>query len=145
MKIFCKKNKNLNGFALIEIMVAISILSLTFISLMYAFPFGTSVNKRANSATIASHLSQKKIEELRSLGYDNISEGTIEDKIRLSSDPSNYLYHFQRETIVYYVDNSLQVSISDIGMKLISVTVYYIDAASKTEKSYNISTLISQR
>lgn len=140
-----KKIYNQQGFSLIEIMVAILILTVTFISLMYSFPFGLSITKGAENATIASYLAQDKIEELHSLGYDNIGVGTIEIKHQLSADPSSYLYSFQRKTVVDYVDGDLQTSVSDLGLKRISATIYYINAVSKTEKSYNMTTLISQR
>ena len=143
MKILFKNNTN--GLTLIEIMVAISKMSFSFISIMYAFPFGTAINKRANSATTASHLAQQKVEELRSLGYDNIIVGTVESKTRLSLNSSSYLYHFQREASVDYVDSNLDDSVADLGIKKISTTVYYDDAISKAEKGYSIVTLISQR
>lgn len=140
-----KKIYNQQGFSLIEIMVAILILTVTFISLMYSFPFGLAITKGAENTTIASYLAQDKIEELHSFGYDNISVGTIEIKHQLSADPSSYLYSFQRKTVVDYVDGDLQTSVSDLGLKRISATIYYINAVSKTEKSYNMTTLISQR
>ncbi len=133
------------GFSLVEIMVSISILSTVFISLMYSYPLGLSLNKNAENATIASYLAQGKLEELHSLGYDNINIGTIESKQRISTDPSNYLYYFQRETITEYVDSNLQTSITDQGLKKLLTTIYYTESSSKQEKSYNITTLISQR
>jgi prepilin-type N-terminal cleavage/methylation domain-containing protein len=140
-----KKLSKQQGLSLIEIMVAISILVIAFIALMYSYPFGLSINKGAENTTIASYLAQDKIEELHSLGYDNINTGIIEAKHRLSDDPSNYLYNFQRETEVRYVNGNLQVESADQGMKRISTTIFYFDAVSKTEKNYNITTLISQR
>ncbi|MEA3464131.1 MAG: prepilin-type N-terminal cleavage/methylation domain-containing protein [Patescibacteria group bacterium] len=133
------------GLSLIEIMVALTILTIAFIGLMQAFPYGLSINKATEDITVASYLAQDKIEELHSLGYDNIATGTPETKHRLSDDQANYLYFYQRQTEVNYVDGNLSNSILDTGMKKISVTVYYTNALSKTEKSYNITTLISER
>lgn len=130
---------------MIETMVAISILSTIFIALMYAFPFGISINKSAKSFTTASYLAQEKIESLLSLGYDNLIVGTLETKQRLSSNPDSFLYHYLRQTTVEYVDGSLQTSATDLGLKKIITTVYFTDAIAKNEKSYNITTLISQR
>lgn len=135
----------INGMTLIEIMVAISILSFIFIALIYSFPYGLSINKAAESATIASYLAQEKIEQLHSLGYDGISTGVIEAKHRLSDDPNSYLYDFQRETDIRYMNSNLQVESADQGMKRIIVTVYYFDSMAKSEKSLNISTLISEK
>jgi len=133
------------GLSLIEIMVAFTILVIAFIGLTQSFPYGLSITKSAENITIASYLAQAKIEELYYSGYSNISTGVIEEKHRLSDDQTNYLYFYQRQTEVSYVDGDLSESIEDTGMKKISVTVYYLNALSKTEKSYNITTLISSR
>jgi Tfp pilus assembly protein PilV len=136
--------KNKKGFSIIEIMVAFSILVIAFIALLSSFPFSLSVNKAAGSATLSSFLSQEKIEELNSSGYENIGVGTMETKHRLSEDPANYLYNFQRQTTVNYVDGEFAESGTDQGMKKISITVYYVNSFSKKEDVYNITTLISQ-
>lgn len=139
-----KKLRRAGGMALLEVMVAFSILMLTFISLMQSFPVSMMINKTSENATKASYLVQEKLEELNSLGYENISIGTIEAKHRLSDDASNYLYYFQRQTIVSYVDGNLAASVSDTGLKKITITIYYTNAMSKTEKNYSTVTLISQ-
>jgi len=128
-----------------EIMVAFIILSISFIGLMQSFPFGLSMNKDAENETVSSYLAQEKIEELVSLGYGGVNTGSIEEKHRLSDDPSNFLYNFQRQTNVSYVDENLNNSVSDLGIKKIIITVFYPNAISKEEKSYNITTLISER
>ena len=137
--------KQRKGLSLIEIIVAFTILAVAFIGLVQAFPFGLSVNKEAENTSEASYLAQDKIEELVSLGYSNVNVGTIEAKHRLADDLNNYLYNYQRQTVVSYVDGDLNESGGDQGMKKISVTVYYTNAVSKTEKNYNVSTLISEK
>lgn len=136
--------KNEKGFSIIEIAVAFSILVMAFIALLTSFPFSMSVNKAAGNSTLSSFLAQEKIEEFNSLGYDNINVGTIEVKHRLSEDPANYLYNFQRQTTVSYVDGQLVETGTDQGMKKISITIYYINAFSKKEDTYSIATLISR-
>lgn len=146
MRIFSLKNiKNTRGLSLIEIVVAIFILTTAFIAVMHSFPMGLAINKGASNATIASYLAQEKIEELHSLGYENIATGTTEIKHRLATSSTSYLYGFQRETMATYVDGNLATTTNDAGLKKISTTIYYIDAYSKQEKNYNITTLISQR
>ena len=142
---YIKLLKNKKGLSLIEIMVAFSILVVAFIGLVQSFPFGLAINKSGENATIASYLAQAKIEELASLGYSNINVGIIEVKHRLSDDSTNYLYNFQRQTEVNYIDSDLVECVGDQGMKKISATIYSINAFSKQEESYNITTLISER
>lgn len=140
-----KNNLNNRGMSLIETMVALLILMVAFISLIQSFPFSQSIVKTAENSTKASYLAQDKLEQLLALNYDNIPVGTIETKQRLSADSANYLYYFQRQTTVSYLDGDWQASISDTGMKKISITVYYINSISKQEKSYTVSALASQR
>lgn len=138
-----KLKNNKKGFSLIEIMAAFSIVSLVFIGLMQAFPYGLSINKTAQNTTVASFLAQGEIESIRSLGYTNIPLGTVA-KHRMSADTTDYRYNFQAETVVTYVDSNLNNSGTDQGLKKISVTLYFTNSISKNESSYNITTLISQ-
>lgn len=140
-----QNKKNQAGLSLIEIMVAISILSVAFISLMYAFPLGLSISKDAENSTLVSYLAQEKIEEVHSLGYEDMGIGAIEAKHRLSDDPANYLYDFERTTTVEYIDGNLSASVNNTGMKKISTTIYYTDAIAKKEKTYNITSIISEK
>lgn len=133
---------NKDGFSLIEVMVAFSILMVTFISLMGAFPTALSINKGAENMSIASYLAQDKIEELNSDDYEAIATGTIEARHRLSADTDNSLYRFERETAIYFVDQNLQATSSDTGLKIASTTVHYTDTH-KNNKSYNLKMLIS--
>ena len=141
---YLKKYKNQTGLSLIETMVAFSILAVAFITLVQAFPYGLSITKEVENKTIASYLAQLKIEELYSLGYGNISTGTLEDVDNLSADQLSYLYSYGRKTEVYYVDENLDTSVSDIGMKKIIVTAYYRGGFWGQTKSFNISTLIAE-
>ncbi len=135
--------KNNLGQSLLEIMVSFSILAIAFISLIQSFPMALNINKTAENATKASYIAQAEIESLYSLGYEHIATGTIETKHRLSADPDDYLYYFQRQTTVTNVNSDLQAVTNDSELKKISVTVYYTNSLSKTEKSYDTTTLIS--
>ena len=131
------------GLSLLEVMVSFSILTLTIITLIQIFPLSLSINQSAENATQAAYAAQMKIEELNSLGYDNLGAGVIEAKHRLADDAANYLYYFQRQTAVGYVDGNLQASASDLGLKKITVTVYYTGDLLKTEKIYTTYSLIA--
>lgn len=132
------------GMSLLEVMVSFSILVLVFIALVRTFPMAIAINKTAENATRASYLAQIKAEELNALGYDAIAAGTIEAKHRLSNDSTSYLFNFQRQTVVENVDGNLAASGSATGLKKITVTVFYANALSKTEKTYDLVTMISQ-
>jgi len=146
MKNQTNKILNQSGFSLLEIMVAFLIITIAFIGIISVFPFGISIDKEAENSSIASYLAQAKFEELVAAGYDNVGIGMIEAKSRISSDPSDSLYFYQRETAVAYVDpqNGMAETIIDTGLKKISVTVYFIDAIAKKEKSYQAFILINK-
>lgn len=140
-----KPPKLCRGFSLLEIMVAILILGSTFIGLISAFPYAMSIIKSAESETHAAYLAQEKIEGLYEAKYADVNVGVIETKQRLGSAGS-YLYFFQRQTEVYYVDSNIENPsenpADDIGIKKITVSVYYTNSLSKTEKTYTLNSII---
>ncbi len=139
-----KKYSNSNGLSLLEIVVALAIIFVAFLGLIQTFPFSLTINKTAENMTKAAFLAQAKIEQLKSLSYQDVNIGVIEAKHQLSETPDDYLYYFQRETTVNYIDNNLQDSIIDQGMKKISINVYYTNSLSKDEKIYNLTTFMNQ-
>jgi len=137
---------NLNkGFSLIEVVVSISIVTFALFSMLVLLPFSLRVNRSSANLTQATYLAQAAIENSLSISYENLNAGTIESKAKLSADASNFLYNFERETTVAYVDANLNNSVSDIGLKKVSTTVYWQDPADETEKTYTLTTLISQK
>lgn len=131
--------------SLIEVMAALLILMVAFIALAQSFPFSQTIVKTAENSTKAAYLAQSKLEELLALNYDSIPVGTVEAKARLAADPADYLYYFQRQTTVSYLNGDWQTTGSDTGLKKISVIVYYNHSISKKENYYDISALASQR
>ena len=127
-----------------EVIIAITILTLVFVALVQSFPLGISINTSAKQNTIASYLAQSKIEELYSSGYDNIATGTIETKQRISSNSSDGFYDFWRKTEVSYVDEDLNETSDNTGLKKIDTFVYYFDKIINKEKEVKMSTLISE-
>ncbi|RLC36684.1 hypothetical protein DRH27_04865 [Candidatus Falkowbacteria bacterium] len=139
-----KTIKNINGYSLIEIMVAIMIIGVCFVGLIQAFPFALKISNSAKNQTKASYFAQEKIEELYQLGYENFATGTIEVKHALGS-PGSDRAAFYRETIVWYIDRDFNEISEDQGMKKITSRVYYTDSISKNEKSYTLSTVLTYR
>lgn len=140
---FNLQNKKQKGFTLVESAIAIVVLLIGLLAVIQFFPFGIEIIGNANNRTIASNLALSKIEEIRSETYDDISTGTLETKSRMSSDPDSYLYDFQRETIVEFVDSDFNTSVSDVGLKKITVNVYWQSAIINSEKSININSVVA--
>ena len=136
---------NQTGFSLLELSIAIIILVSSLIPLTQAFPYSAKIINSAKNDTIASYLAQEKIEEILSLGYENIGINTIETRHSLGTATSSYLYFFERESVINYVDTDLQNSVTDTGLKKINTTVYYMDKISNNEKTFTINTLLVAR
>ena len=139
-------SKNKNGFSLMEIMVAISIFVLILLGIIQAFPFGSSIIKASENQTKAAYAAQSKIEELISLGYNDVGVGVIESKQKIGSS-SSYLYNFERKTTVYYINEDMTSTnpIDDIGIKTITIKVYYNSALSGNISDYTLNYLMTKR
>lgn len=133
------------GFTIIEAMIAIAVLTMGILVLVKIFPLALKISRSAEQSTIAMNLAQSKAEELFFLDYDSINIGIIETKSRLSDDPDDPFYQYQRQTIVEYVDSDLQSSVSDTGMKKITIAVFWRHPLLLGEKSVGLETLISHK
>ena len=133
---------NQTGISLLELSIAIMILIGSLIPITQAFPYSSAIIHSAKNDTMASYLAQEKIEEVVSTGYENTGINIIETRHSLGTATSSYLYAFERETTVNYVDSDLQNSLIDTGLKKISTIIYYKDKISNNEKTFTISTLL---
>jgi len=137
--------KNQKGISLIEVLISISVLSIGILGLLQAFPHGTSIERDIELTTIGHHLAQSKIEELISLNYSEILTGLIEDNVRVDLDPNSIFYNFKRSTYVTLVDENIQTTETDIGMKKVLVTIYWPSNFGGADRSTSITTLLSSR
>jgi prepilin-type N-terminal cleavage/methylation domain-containing protein len=141
------QNKD-QGFSLIEVIVAIGILSLIGLGVLQAFPFGSMIVKSAEKQTRAVFAAQAKAEEIMSLDYYSISAGEIEPRHNLGAiDPE--LAGFERRTVVYYIDDELQATSTnpadDFGLLTASVSIFYHNSMNQNEEQYDLNFLISRR
>lgn len=120
-----KSIKNLNGFSLIEALIATAILALTLVALVGVFPFVLRINKLAEQTTMASNYAKSKLEEILVKPYDEVEVGTIEVRHRLSSDSQDPAYNIERQTVVNWINTNLELSVVDIGLKKITVTIWW--------------------
>lgn len=131
------------GFTLIESTIAIVVLLVGLLAVMQFFPFSIQIIGDANNRTIASNLALSKLEEIKSQSYDDISTGTLEAKQVVSADSTSYLYNYQREAIVEFIDSNFDPSGSDVGLKKITVTVYWNSAVLNEEQGYSINSILA--
>jgi Tfp pilus assembly protein PilV len=136
---------NNQGISLIESVMAMTLLSVGVLSIAVIFPFVIKASQTSERETVAANLAQAKIEEIFYIGYDNLATGTFESKTKLSENPENPFYHYQRETQIINIDGDLNYSASETGMKKITVTVYYNTPHLNLERSIPVSVIIAQK
>ena len=129
---------------MIEALVAVIILVIGLMAVTQFFPFSLKVTGDSQSITTASVIALEKIEEIAALNYDDVAVGIIEAKHQVSSDPNDYLYHYQRQAVVQTVDSDFSDSPTDVGLKKITVTVFWQSPVRSTEQSIQFNTLISK-
>ena len=139
-----KSSQRQSGISLIEIVLTTAILSVGILGLIRAFPQGIATTHEQELIVIAGQLAQAKLEEIASLSYAEIIVGDSENKAHVVADSQDKLYLFTRTTTVELVDADLNPTGADIGLKKITITVFW-PSVFGTEKSQNVTTLISQR
>lgn len=113
-----RKNK---GFNLIEVLVAISIISVGLYAVFRAVPLGLSGTNAQAINIQASMLAQEKIEELGAANYLDLPEGIIEEK----HDIGGKFTGFNRKSSVSLIDENFAATSTDRGLKLIEVKVWW--------------------
>jgi Tfp pilus assembly protein PilV len=136
---------NNQGISIIEAVLATAVLAIGILSIITLFPLALKISKGAEQETVAANLAQGKIEEIFSLGYENIATGTLEARHRLSSDPTNPFYNYERQTVSQLVDGNLDNSATDLGLKKITATMYWQTPNLNIAKELPVTILISQK
>ena len=106
------KANNNNGFTLMEVLVAMLILSVGLLGMAALIAGIINSNKLSNRISTATVLAQDKMEDIKRIGYDNAGGGA-EDYNTISDYPL-----YKRLTDVAAGDPAA-------GMKKITVTVYW--------------------
>ena len=105
--------RNNNGFTLMEVLVAMVILSVGLLGTAALTIKIINSNKLSNMISTATVLAQDKMEEIRGVGYDN---AVPEAKAPMSSPYAHY-------------ERKVTVNSPSIGMKTITVTVFWDSGA----------------
>ena len=127
-----RKSRNEKGFTLLEILVALSILSIGLLGmagLTTSIIHGNTLSKKVTTATT---LGQDRMEDLRRLGYS----GTPSEIDTTTEEPYNSIpdYPFYRRVTFIDVKNP------SLGMKTVTVTVFWNSDA----RSVALQTILAQ-
>ena len=104
------RNRQSYGFTLLEVLLAVLLVTLGFLALSQAFSLGLFASGNNDSLVVAGHLAQEKIEEIRNKTYSNVSNET---RATVTGFPA-----FEREVVV---------STPQTNLKQVSVNVYWFN------------------
>ncbi len=114
-----RRAQNQRGFTLIEIMVAVTLLSVGLLGMAGLTVGIMRSNSLSNQVTTATALAQAKMEDIKRVGYSGVAEGKSTDDY---NDISGYPL-YKRVTDV-------DVESPDPGMKTVTITVSWDSDAS---------------
>lgn len=160
MKNIFKLNKNINylnknGFSLVEVLIACTLISITTLSLMSAASKGIELSSRAIRQVQASMLIEEGVEAVKSIrdtNWTTISNLTIDTTYYLSFDSNTNTYSlvttpvstidgiFNRTIILSAVsrdanDDIVSTGTIDMGTKRVNVTVFWNSPGGTTSKN----------
>ena len=119
-----------NGFTLVEVMIAVMVLAIAFLSMYQMQAMAVRGNETANQVTIATMLAQDKMEEIRNTNYDDVTN--------LNFPAENYGMVLPP----YYPQFRREVAVTENGrVKTVRVTVLW-----KVVRTFRVSvdTLLTQ-
>lgn len=130
------------GITLIELLVAVFILSVGVFAVITIFPFGAKLIRSSEMTAEAVMLAQEKIEESSAESYSDIAVGTFNEPSLLPP-----FENFSVEKKVSYVDPSseMQEIAADKGIKKVEVTVSWSLLLGVLQNSVKLSALICQK
>tara|TARA_B100001564_G_scaffold359230_1_gene380250 strand:+ start:3240 stop:3632 length:393 start_codon:yes stop_codon:yes gene_type:complete len=125
--------KTIKGFALVEVVIVIVLISGSMLVFLEALGQAKSYQLKSEITTIQSTILNSKVNEIRARGYNLVplTHGFIN-----VPDYSNYLFSINTS----FVDENLNSISNDLGLKLIKITVKH---SSNNYNEINETLLIS--
>lgn len=124
--------KDERGMTLIEVLVALVILTIAMVTMMNGFFLGGRQNANTNRYNIAMTLAQSKMEEIKKLPYKNI--------VNVASTNFSAETDYSQYTGFSYI---IAVENDGLNVKKVTVTVSYSDEG--TSKTFALTSGIAKR
>jgi prepilin-type N-terminal cleavage/methylation domain-containing protein len=126
---------NRKGFTLIEVLVLIVMAGILISAIVVPFTTGIRASNKPEMVTTAMYLAHQKMEELMKFNYcqANLATGTT----AMAPAPAPFS-NYQWGWTISYVTNTFAASGSDVGYKMIQVTV--TDSQGSTYNVYSVVT-----
>ena len=123
---------------MVEIVVAIAVLAIGVVGVSTFFAGSTRNTRNASNTSVAANLGQGVIDEELVKSYNELNPNDG-DKVKFSEDSANSFYNFSKKINISLIDQNLNSSVTDIGLKKIDVIIYWNEGSS--EKSSQFSTI----
>ena len=135
------------AFTFIEVLLATSLFAVGMLSVLEILPASRIYLSQSGYVTQATLLAQQELETVRGVPYSSLSVGAYEAEHAVTSDSTNQLNQFQRQTTVTLVNpesspSPYATSDTDLGMKRVDVTVYWYEK--KRARQITLSTYVYQ-
>ncbi len=118
MKILMRKLDNIRGYNLIEVLIAMAILSVVSLGMGGLIHITVGVNRNSAGKTVAVTLAQDKMEEMIATGYPHLSS---------TSQTLTESYGAMAGYPSYRRVSDIRINKPDTDIKLITVDVYWND------------------
>jgi len=116
------------GFSLLELIIAIGVLSIGLVGVLQIFPVGLRASYRAGMVTKAAFLGQNKLEEVKMIGFDAITE--LPPKIALSGTEGDF------EWEIFIDEAELKGIESADNIRKVTVTVAWVERNRTRSKDF---------
>lgn len=115
------------GFTFVELIIAIFLFSYGIISVMQIFPVNRKLLAQSALQTQASFLAEEQMENVQATDYPNLTVGSFEPRAFLPNTNGIFATQFERSTDVSLIDSTYNATATDVGLKKVVVTVYWVD------------------
>jgi prepilin-type N-terminal cleavage/methylation domain-containing protein len=112
------------GFTLIEVLIAIVLIVIGLVALMQAMSVAIFADSTLEYRLTALNLANEKLEELKDDGYSHANLDPASSPFT-EAFISGFNFVDQRQWTVDYVDANLSTSVSDTGLKDVTVQVQW--------------------
>jgi prepilin-type N-terminal cleavage/methylation domain-containing protein len=140
--------KNRPGLTLIEVMIAVLILSFAVAVFAPLYPISMRMRSKAENITRATTLAQQKIEQVRALPYTSLTYSLLQSNSVIDASPNSSPYSFTSVDGVAsklpQATGTLTVSTPATDLKQVDVTVTW-GGLVQNGNSVTASTLIANK
>lgn len=129
------------GITLIEVLIGITIIIVGILGVAKMFQIAIRVVHDAQATTLATQFALNQLEYITAVPYEEITSGAYETRHGITDNgtPNG----FERQTLVTLVDQNMNTTTIDIGLKKVATTVFW-NSIFGNEKSIRIYVLKSR-